>query len=314
MLLAMLLLLQGCNRKEVRESAEKSPVSSTKRERAAGSVTTKGAFTEREREEFESKLGELEENRGNFLSVYFSGSPLDPLFPRISCAELIEILGSHHYEPGSDDERVILMRYFDLKAKDNPEECKQLLEERNDPKLANLCLAALAEVEPEEALRILEAVIGNGSLRSVALGNLFNAAAHGDIQRAVKLVESLKTPQDRAATAIEVLASSDVSMVPIEVISPLILNNPKAFAGDNAVHAVQAIRTHPTKEVLRMLDPAVPWQRQLLLGYLVDRGRFAKDDVKDYIESSAGQSAFAEEERRTIMASFGSNAPKGHDH
>jgi len=307
-------LVSGCKRGKQESAPEHAEQAAAKRERGSGAPSPRGPLSLAERQEFSDALKGLEEDRGRLLSVYFSGSPLDPFFTRMSLADLLEILAENRYEPGSGDERVILMRYIDAKAIDELEECKGLLLERNDPELANLCLGSIATIEPEEALKILEAVIGDGQLRAVALGNLFNAAARGDIQRAVRLVDSLKNPRERAATAVEVLANADVSVAPMTVISQVILKNPQAFAGNDEIYAIQAIRSHGTTEVLREFDLEVPWEHKLMLGYLIDRGRNGKEDVESYVDSDAGRTAFSEEERHAVMAAFGSNHSRGNEH
>lgn len=306
--LAALTILSGCNRDEAKETSRKESRSSPPRREDQGTRrAAEGRLGSEEKQDFENRLQGMEVNRGRFLDAYFSESPLDPFFEKMLPEELEEILGRHRFEKGSEDERLILKHYVAAKALRDPQPCVRLLMERKDPALANLCLGPIAEQHPEEAMKVLDAVIGKGSLRAVALGNLFNAAARGDLERAIRLVDTLESPRERGAAAIELLGSNDVTMVPFTTIAPLILRNEAAFAGDDQVFAVQAIRSHPVKEVVKAFDMGSGWQRDIVLAYLVDRGRMEKQDVKDYLDAGAGQSTFSPEERQSVIDAFGSN-------
>ena len=320
-----LFALTGCekeNRKGQSGGKPEPPERSVRRERTERPETTvapkEGKLTGEEREEFETTLAGLEANRGQFLGTYFGDSPFGPLLGRLSLAELMGILEKHQYLPGSPDERVVLMHYFSARGREELEARCQFLLDRNDPELSNLCLRGLAKVNPEKGLEIINATIPRKNpLRSMALMNLFNVAAQEDFERAVKLANTLENPYERGVSITEILSNSDVTMLPLDTLAPIILNNPQTYGGKDTVFAVQAIRHHTVPSTLAKFDLNIPWQRKLIFQYLTDRGRSAKEDVKTYVDSSEGQVAFNEEERKTIMATFGANVYSyqgiGHD-
>ncbi|WP_367872059.1 hypothetical protein [Luteolibacter sp. Populi] len=307
-------LLAGCQRKE--ETVARQPDSHAKSGlRGEAAKAPRESLSPATRQEFEDILGQMEGNRGRFAEAYFSESPLDRFFTRMTPAELGEILARLGYPPGSDDERAILKRYVAMKAKDDIAACKQLLIGREDPLLANLCMVSLAGVDPQAAMEVLDAVIGKGTLRQAALLNLFNAAARADLVLSVKLSQALENPRERAATAVELLGNEDVATIPITTVLPLILNNRDAFSGRDRIYAIQAMRNHPAKEITRELDPGDAWQRAILLDYLADRGRGGREDVRDYLDSEAGRMLFTEAEREKVMATFGADQRGGgHEH
>ena len=321
-----LFTLTGCEKeKQKSQNPEKPgtpPERSVRRERTERPETTtpakEGKLTAEEREQFETTLAGLEANRGRFLSTYFGDSPFGPLLGRLPLAELMETLEKHQYLPGSPDERVVLMHYFTARGREELEARCQFLLDRNDPELTNLCLRGLAQVNPEKSLEIINATIPRRhELRSMALMNMFNVAAREDFERAVKLANSIENPYERGVSVTEILSNEDVSALPLDTLAPLILNNPQTYGGKNINFAVQAIRQHTVPNTLGKFDLNVPWQRKLILLYLIDRGRSAKQDVKTYVDSSEGQTVFNEEERKTIMATFGANVYSyqgiGHD-
>ena len=307
-------LLAGCQRKE--ETAAGPPDSQAKSGlRGEAAKVPRESLSPATRQEFEDALRQMEGNRGRFAEAYFSQSPLDRFFPRMTPAELGEILDRIGYPPGSDDERAILNRYVAMKAKDDIAACKQLLIARNDPVLANLCMVSLAGFDPEAAMEVLDAVIGKGALRQAALLNLFNAAARADLVLSVKLSQALENPRERAATAVELLGNEDVATIPITAVLPLILGNRDAFSDRDRIHAIQAMRNHPAKEITRELDPGDAWQREILLDYLADRGRGGREDVREYLDSESGSRVFSIAERERVMATFGADKRGGsHKH
>jgi len=319
-----LLALAGCekeNRKS--QSAEKTeaPERSVRRERTerpeATAASKEGKLTAEEREQFETTLAGLEENRGNFLSTYFGDSPFGPLLGRLSLTELMKTLEKHQYLPGSPDERVVLMHYFTARGREELEARCQFLLDRNDPELTNLCLRGLAQVNPEQSLEIINATIPRKhELRSMALMNMFNVTAREDFERSVKLANTLENPYERGVSITEILSSGDVTMLPLDTLAPIILNNPQTYGGKDTVFAVQAIWHHQVPRVLEEFDLSVPWQRKLVYEYLISRGKGAKEDVRTYVNSSEGQTAFNEEERHAILTSFGADtgAARGISH
>jgi hypothetical protein len=312
---AAIIALTGCDKEGRKTQGEGKPEArerSVKRERTEATTGSRqGPLTPEERLQFEATLEGLEGNRGRFLDVHFGDTPLGPLLARLSLADLLEIFGKHQYLPGSGDERVILMHYFTARTHEELDVRIQFLLDRNDPNLTNLCLSGIAPVNPEKALEVVNATIPKGSLRAIALMNLFNRAATADFDRAARLANSLENPYERGVSVTEILSNTDVTMVPLDTVSPLILNNPQTFTRDT-VFAVQAISHHTVANTLQKFDLNVPWQRKIVLGYLIDRGRSAKKDVRSYVESPEGQLAFGEEERKTIMATFGANIGSSH--